>query len=244
MKGPERREAAPASSAPLDLANCSVFVDFDGTISREDVGIELLERYCAGRYEAVDDRYERGEIGSREYVAALWPLFEGTPLEELSAAAEGVALDPGFGPLVAFLREGRAEIAVVSDGLGFYVAGRCAPFGVDVIANGVDSGRGHAGRRPVFGAAATDCPCGECGTCKADPVRRARARGRTAVVVGDGTSDRFAAAEANLVFAKDRLRDWCEEAGIVHHRFDRLGDVEAELRRRAGASERLSDPRS
>lgn len=219
-----------AGGAPpaLDLARCSVFVDFDGTISSADVGLEVLERFVPGRWAAVDARYESGEIGSREYVTALWSLLAGTDPAALRAVAAEVPLDPGFGPLVAALRAGGAEVTVVSDGLGFYVADRCAAERVPVLANGVDDGR------PSFPNADPSCPCGLCGTCKATPVRRARARGRATVVVGDGTSDRFGAAEADLVFAKDRLVDWCREAGIDHVAFRVLDDVRRTLEAMAG----------
>ncbi|MGH9089040.1 MAG: HAD-IB family phosphatase [Acidimicrobiales bacterium] len=209
----------------LDLSSCSVFVDFDGTISRQDVGIAVLEQFASG-WEEVDGRYERGEIGSREYVRALWPLLDGAEMADLLAAARRVPLDPGFGPLVAYLRANGAEVTVVSDGIGFYVATRVAAFGVDVMANA------HKGRRARFPFACATCPCGLCGTCKATPVSAARRRGRTTVVIGDGTSDRFAAAAADLVFAKGRLVDWCEASATAFTPYGELADVEAALRRR------------
>lgn len=213
---------------PLDLSYCSVFVDFDGTVSRRDVAIAILERFAPGRWEELDGRYERGEIGSREYVAALWPLLDGVELDELLAAARRIPLDPGFGPLVDFLRAGGAEVTVVSDGIGFYVATRVAPFGVAVMANA------HERRRARFPFASAACPCGQCGTCKAAPVEAARRRGRTAVMVGDGTSDRYGAAAADLVFAKGRLVDWCEASGTPFTPYGDLAEVEAALRSLAG----------
>lgn len=224
----------PARGEPLDLASCSVLVDFDGTISRQDVGIVLLERFCAGRYEKLDARYERGEIGSREYVRALWRLLGGVPDDELLAAVREVPLDPGFGSLVRFLRARGAQVTVVSDGIGSYVATRVAAFGVEVMASA------HEGRRARFPFAWPSCPsatdgtCGTCGTCKVAPVEAAHRAGRTAILVGDGTSDRFGAAAADLVFAKDRLVDWCARAGSAYVPYGDLADVEAELRARGG----------
>lgn len=208
------------------LSRASVFIDFDGTISIEDVGSYLLERFAPGRWDSIDARYERGDIGSRQYLSELWPLLP-ADTSALLAVAEEVPLDPGFGPLVAFLASAGAEVVVISDGLGFYVQPRCAPFGVEVLANDVLDGR------PVFPHADPSCPCGACGTCKATPIRRARARGRTTIVVGDGTSDRYGAVVADLVFAKDRLIDWCRQSGVPFTRFTTLADVEAALARLA-----------
>lgn len=215
------------ASASLDLASCSVFIDFDGTISADDVGMHVLERLASPGWREIDDHYERGEIGSRQYVTELWGHLSRVPMQELLTVAKEVPLDPGTGSLVSFLRAAGSEVSVISDGLGYYVADRCAPLDIDVLANDVRGGR------PTFAYADPTCPCGLCGTCKTRPVRDARARERTTVVVGDGTSDRHAAAVADVVFAKDRLVAWCEASSVPYLLFARLADVEASLRRLA-----------
>lgn len=214
----------------LELSRCSVFIDFDGTASVDDVGMLLLNRYAHPAWRTIDDRYESGAIGSRQWVEELWPLLNAVPMEALRACAASVPLDPGFAPLVSFLDEAGASVFVVSDGLGFYVAERCAGTPVTVLANGVSGGA------PTFPWSDPSCPCGRCGTCKAEPVRRARSEGRTTVVVGDGTSDRYAAAAADVVFAKERLADWCAGTHIPFRPFVMLADVERELRRMAMGS--------
>lgn len=222
---PVRPDVEPGA---LALSRCTVFVDFDGTISVEDVGTFVLDRFARGRWEAIDAAYEAAEIGSRQYVGRLWPLLAQVPTALLDAAADEVALDPGAASLFAFLRAGGAETLVVSDGLGFYVERRCLPFGVRVLTNQVRGGV------PWFPHADRACPqravCHGCGTCKVGPVRRSRSQGRTTVVIGDGTSDRFGAAAADAVFAKGRLAEWCRRACIPARPYETLADVEASLR--------------
>ena len=213
------------SERELPLGGWSVFIDFDGTISTQDVGIHLLERLVARRYEVIDARYEEGTIGSRQYVSELWRLLAGVDRDELLQVAREVPLDPAFDALVAFLESGGAQVTVVSDGLGFYVHDRLAGHDVAVRASQVD-----AEDLPVFPFGDPACPCGLCGTCKASPVREARACGRRTAVVGDGTSDRFAAVEADLVFAKGRLVHWCRRDSIPYVPFAGLGDVLAAFR--------------
>jgi hypothetical protein len=64
-----------------------------------------------------------------------------------------------------------------------------------------------------------------CGTCKRERVRAHQAAGRAVVFVGDGTSDRYACAHADVVFAKDSLADWCRREGRPHRTWDRLSEV-------------------
>jgi 2-hydroxy-3-keto-5-methylthiopentenyl-1-phosphate phosphatase len=73
------------------------------------------------------------------------------------------------------------------------------------------------------------CPCSTCGTCKQAPIKDARHRGLSTVLVGDGISDRKAALLADVVFAKGALADWCEQNGVEHRRFGVLADVQAAL---------------
>jgi 2,3-diketo-5-methylthio-1-phosphopentane phosphatase len=205
---------------PLDLSRTSVFLDFDGTISTVDVGRHILARSAPPAWWDLHEQYDRGEIGSRECIARQWALAEGDEAALRAIAAE-VPLDPGFERLVEVLRDGGAEVTVVSDGFGFYVEDLCARFGLDAYTNAV----AFEPRGIRFPHEDLGCACAACGVCKPAPIGRARARGKTTVLVGDGTSDRHAALVADVVFAKDELAEWCETAGVAFTRFDCLDDV-------------------
>ena len=208
----------------VDLSLASVFLDFDGTISVDDVGMHLLSSAGAPAWWELHEQYERGEIGSRECLVDQWALVDGDEATLRAVAAE-VALDPGFGALVGALRAAGAELVVVSDGFGFYVEQACAPLGVDVLTNAVDFATGEL----LFPHEDRCCPCSTCGVCKQAPIKDARYRGRTTVLVGDGASDRKAALLADVVFAKGSLARWCDAFGVACTRFDTLDDVRLAL---------------
>lgn len=209
----------------MDLASASVFLDFDGTMTVADTGVHLLERLAGDRaWGELDELYGRGVIGSRECLEREWELL---PHDErtLRAAAREVALDPAAESLIADLREGGAEVVVVSDGFGFYAEEVCAGLDVPVLTNAVEWSSGTL----QFPNLDRCCPCSSCGTCKQAPLKDARRRGRTTVFVGDGISDRKAALLADVLFAKGGLAEWCEEAGIEHIPFDSLAEVQRAL---------------
>jgi 2,3-diketo-5-methylthio-1-phosphopentane phosphatase len=214
----------PGAPRPLDLAATSVFLDFDGTISRTDVGVHLLERLGDPGWRAVDAEYAAGEIGSRVCLLDEWDLLPHDP-DLLRAVAAEVPLDPDLDRLVSGLRDAGAEVTIVSDGFGFYATERCADLGIPVLTNAVDWTRG----RIEFPHEDRCCACSSCGTCKQAPIKDAGRRGRATVMVGDGTSDRKAALLADLVFAKGQLASWCALNGVAFSRFDGLADVAAVL---------------
>ena len=208
----------------VELASASVFLDYDGTISTRDTGVALLERFAPPAWRDVDDEYTRGEIGSRVCLLDEWDLL---PKDEvtLREAAAAVPLDPGLEDLVVALRDAGAEVAVVSDGFGFYVHERLAHLDLPIVTNDVDWSTGAL----VFPNADRCCACSSCGTCKQAPIKDAQRRGRTTVLVGDGASDQKAALLADVLFAKDGLARWCDRAAVPYRGFTTLADVHAGL---------------
>jgi 2-hydroxy-3-keto-5-methylthiopentenyl-1-phosphate phosphatase len=214
----------PGLPLPLDLAATSVFLDFDGTISVGDVGVHLLQRVGSPGWEAIDAEYDAGEIGSRVCLLDEWDLLPKDPDLLRSVAAE-IPLDPDLEPLVAGLRAAGAEVSVVSDGFGFYATEELAHLGIPILTNAVDWSTGTL----EFPNQDRCCACSSCGTCKQAPIKDARHRGRSTVMVGDGTSDRKAALLADVVFAKGPLARWCAANGVPHLPFETLGEVRTSL---------------
>ena len=204
----------------FELANASVFLDFDGTITMRDIGVHLLERLGAPEWRVISAQYARGEIGSRECSIAEWALIRSDEAT-LRAVAREVPIDPGFESLVAELRAADAEVTVVSDGFGFYVESVCSPLDLPALTNSVDFGTGEL----VFPHEDRGCPCSTCGVCKQAPIKDAQHRGRDTVLVGDGISDRKAAFLADVVFAKGSLATWCAANGVPYVPFTTLDDV-------------------
>jgi 2-hydroxy-3-keto-5-methylthiopentenyl-1-phosphate phosphatase len=207
-----------------DPAHLSVFLDYDGTISTADTGVYLLERLGAPEWRAVEAEYSAGEIGSRVCLLDEWDLLPGDEALLTATAAE-VPIDQGVHRLVGDLRAAGAEVTIVSDGFGFYVHDAVGDLGIPIVTNAVDWGSGAL----EFPYEDRCCACSSCGTCKQAPIKDAHRRGRTTVLVGDGTSDRKAAALADIVYAKAGLARWCAQFGVAFTRFVDLEGVRSDL---------------
>jgi hypothetical protein len=88
------------------------------------------------------------------------------------------------------------------------------------------------------GAVAIDFPdghprCRVCGTCKRERILVHQAAGRYTVFVGDGFSDLYAAAHADLVFAKDHLAALCADRDWPYQPWTTFADI------RSGVAELL-----
>jgi len=121
-----------------------VFSDFDGTISRRDVGNRLFHHFSDGKSEEVVARWKAGEIDSRD---------------------NGFDLDPGFAELAKLCRTHNLPLYIVSDGLDLYIRHLLNRQGLDGLP--VFSNRAiiEAGRLNITWPYADDS-CGQCGNCK------------------------------------------------------------------------------
>ena len=217
----------PSAGAPV-----SVLVDYDGTISRQDVGDALLLAHSladAATVAAKDLAFDAGLVGSRELMQ--WDL-EVLPrdAELLRRTAAGIPDDATFPSFAAAVRAAGAALEIVSDGLGFYVASNLArldPGLADLpIATNENSLDGPGGLIFPYGHPR----CFVCGTCKRERVRAHGVGGRVVVFVGDGTSDRYAAHHADIVFAKRSLLAWGRETGHAFFEWDRFSEIEGWFR--------------
>jgi 2-hydroxy-3-keto-5-methylthiopentenyl-1-phosphate phosphatase len=211
------------SGAPV-----SFLVDYDGTIARLDVTDRLLQQFATDpTWRERDNQYADGLIGSRELLA--WDLtILPTDVAMLAAAAAAQPHDETFPDFVAAVRRFGAAIEVVSDGLGFYLEPALARLGVGDLP--------IATNRASFPVKADDPPaamtfpyghpnCFVCGTCKRERVLRHRAADHAVVFIGDGISDRFGAAHADVVFAKSSLARMCEDEGWTYQPWDRFAEI-------------------
>jgi 2,3-diketo-5-methylthio-1-phosphopentane phosphatase len=209
------------------LAVASVLVDFDGTACLHDVAEHLLIEFGDPSWPELDEAWERGELDSRRVITAQAAMLH-TPVERMVAfALKHCAIDPTFPPFVRWLEQEGVDVAIASDGFGFYVRPllRAAGLGrVRAITNtwsgGSDPIAFENGHRECIG----------CGTCKMNAVKAARARGAVAFV-GEGASDRYGALYADVAFAKDRLVDIAAADGVPALPWETFDDVRRGLER-------------
>ena len=153
--------------------------------------------------------------------------------ELLRGEAARMPQDVAFPAFVVAVRERGAQVEVVSDGLGFYVRSNLHALGVGdvfVATNDNSVAGGGEGMSFPFGHPT----CFVCGTCKRERVRLHQAAGRVVVFIGDGTSDRFGAAHADMVFAKDGLARICSAEGWPFTAWATFDDVLPQVERAFG----------
>ncbi len=204
-------------------ARAAVACDFDGTITREDLGVATMERFAEGDWWAIETRWRRGEISSIQCLREQFALVRASE-PELRAFYEQVDVDPAFPEFAERCARRGVALTILSDGLDFYIDIVLARLGLSHLPYYANHAEFRGGRLVIeFPHRAADCA--QCGNCKRDRVLRlARRFGRVAYV-GDGHSDQCVVRHARPIFAKGHLAAYCRREGVAFTEFESFADL-------------------
>ena len=221
-------------AAKLAESTCiTVFCDFDGTYSVQDVGSSIARKYLGERRTELWDRYEQGIVDAWEYNVELFTGFK-LPPADLHAFLETIDLDPGARELQAWCADNNASFRILSDGFDYNLDWLQRHNGVtfDYMCNHLEyTGVAEDEWQIAPGGRNASCDCGT-GTCKSQIIRAQRKQrpGAFTVHIGNGrVSDLCGAIEADLAFAKDTLAPALQERKQPFEPFETLVDVVDQL---------------
>lgn len=223
-----------------------MLVDFDGTLVEPNVAIILVEEFARdGRTLAhqVDEELHSGKITLREAWTRQVAMLPPDRIPEMSEwAVQHTPLRAGAREMLEVLGRHRIPTYIVSGGLDFYIHPILKAAGIDLPVLSDSMERGPDGVLRVlhpYGHAT----CRLCGICKAQAVRTIEPPAVRTAFAGDGSTDKYAAEVADIVFARRRLKGYCEASGIPFYPFEEFGPVTAQLRRWLDDGEPFPAPR-
>lgn len=211
-----------------------VFLDFDGTITRRDATDAILEAYADPEWVQIEEEWKRGRMGSRECLIAQMALVRATRAE-IDSLLDDIAIDKGFVPLLQTCSARAVPVHIVSDGFDYCIQRILSRPSLHLAEHleGMQIVSSHLapqGDRWNVDIASLSPSCIHgCGTCKPATMERLTTTGRPAIFVGDGLSDRYAAARADLVFAKDDLAAYCDQQTISYTPYESLVTIAQRL---------------
>jgi 2-hydroxy-3-keto-5-methylthiopentenyl-1-phosphate phosphatase len=198
--------------------------DFDGTAAEFDVQQVILDALADhDHWRTINREWAAGHMTTAERARAQWALLRGGERDVLDVL-EPLRLDPGFPAFVQLCEERGFPLYIVSDGFDFYIEPLLARAGLaylPVFANSLRYEDGVAHMSFLLQRS----PDQYYGNDKTFVMEQVRQPGSTLVFVGDGHSDRAAAHEADLIFAKDRLADYCEAERLPFKPFVTFDDI-------------------
>lgn len=203
-----------------------VFVDFDGTITREDIGDAVFTKF--GHTETVKhiiDNLLNDKISAKECWLRLCESISYIDKRELDDFILQKDIDETFHSLVEYCDKNKIGLFILSDGFDYYIDLILKREKLDylkVFANGLILNENNT-LTPVFPH--FDSSCTTSANCKRNHIINNSSDDEFTVFIGDGNSDKYTVHFCDFIFAKDDLLKYCEKERISFFPFNNFNDV-------------------
>ena len=228
MPSQPRQPSQLKGDNPRRDTKIAVLCDFDDTIAQQNVAHLILERFGDGSWKDVQRRYRDGRATAEEYFEKPFVRLNATRDEMQAHVRVAGHLRSGFLDLAKYCRERDIPMAVVTAGFDFYVEALLEQHDLGWVAT-YTVGTRFTPQGMEFDFRHARDGCERWGICKCSVVDLYREQERLIVYVGDGRNDLCPARKADVVFARDVLKELCVQEGIPHIEFSNFTDVLVEI---------------
>lgn len=210
--------------------NFKIFVDFDGTITKRDVGEAMfLEFGDAAEANIIVKDWIGGKINAAQSWELLCATVKNFDKDRFNLFLNEIEIEPTFFEFVDYCKTKGFEIRILSDGLDYYISRileKNSLSHIEVYSNKlyVD---GDNRLIPLFPT--TDEECRRCANCKRNHVLNFSSDDDYSVYIGDGYSDTCPAQFCDFIFAKHSLLKYCETNRITFFPYKNFNDVKERL---------------
>jgi 2-hydroxy-3-keto-5-methylthiopentenyl-1-phosphate phosphatase len=203
----------------------AVQLDFDGTVTEEDVSFLLLDTYVGSIWREYLKEYTEGRIPVGTFNKKVFGMVKAgrKDMTDLVLNSDRVKIRPGFREYLEFCTQKSIKNVIVSNGLIFYIEAILKKIGLNNVE--IFAARNSFGPRGMkvtyVGPDGTEMEVGF----KEAYTDLLEKRGYDVVYVGNGASDIFSARRARHVFATDELLERCRRENVPCTPFTDFYDI-------------------
>jgi 2-hydroxy-3-keto-5-methylthiopentenyl-1-phosphate phosphatase len=202
-----------------------VQLDFDGTVTLEDVSYFLLDKYAGDLWRSYLDEYSAGRINVGTFSKKVFGMFKDDrrTMTEAVLTSDRTKIRPGFREMLGYLSSRNVKVVIVSHGLEFYIdallktqglsnievhaaENEFSPQGMKIRYSGPDGRELDTGFKEAY-------------------TRFLMKSGYDVIYIGDGTSDIDSCRLVYHVFATGALVELGRDEKLAFTPFDDFHDV-------------------
>lgn len=203
-----------------------IFVDFDGTITKLDVGESLFREF--GDTEKVDtiiDDLLSDRISAKDSWIALCKAVPAFSKNDFDEFIDAIEIEESFHDFVNYCGKNNFDMYVLSDGFDYYINRifkRENLQNLKVYSNklSIDQMNSLVPTFPFY-----DSGCTSSANCKRNHIISHSSDDDYTVFIGDGNSDKYTSQFCDFIFAKDDLLKYCERERITYFPYTNFNDV-------------------
>ncbi len=206
----------------------SIFLDFDGTITKTDTVNSFFKTFAAPEWINIEKDWVEGKINSKTCMQMQLDLIKNLTEEKFFNFLDSIEIQDGFIEFCKIAKENDKKITIISDGFDFFIDYilKKEKLDIDFYSNHLQISKenGFLKFKLSFPNLNNSCTQG-LGTCKCSVVQKSITKNELFIYAGDGLSDRCIASKANLLFAKNSLKNHCIEKRIEFIPFNDFNDI-------------------
>jgi 2-hydroxy-3-keto-5-methylthiopentenyl-1-phosphate phosphatase len=203
----------------------AVQLDFDGTVTEEDVSFLLLDTYVGSRWREYLKEYTAGKIPVGTFNKKVFGMVRADrkAMTDMVLKSDRVKIRPGLHEYLDHCSQKGIRNVIVSNGLIFYIEAILKKLGLNGIEVYAARSRFYPGGMEVayIGPDGTEMEVGF----KEAYTELLKKRGYDVIYVGNGASDIYSARQASHVFAVDELLKRCRREKVPCTPFTDFYDI-------------------
>ncbi|MCX8105985.1 MAG: MtnX-like HAD-IB family phosphatase [Ignavibacterium album] len=209
----------------MDGSKLKVFVDFDGTITKEDVGDSIFRKFGnPEKVEKIINDLHNERISSKQCWDLLCHSVQSINEIDLNSFIDEIQIDLTFKAFVNFCNTNNIDFIVLSDGFDYYIRRILTRENLDHLKFFANKLKIINGRFvPEYPYYNPDYPAHA--NPKQNHIMNNSSDDDYTIYIGDGNSDKDAAQYCDYIFAKNSLLKFCELERISYYPFKTFDDV-------------------
>ena len=220
------KEADLKYALKMNEKNFKIFVDFDGTITKTDVGEAFFLKFGdKAKVERIIDNLLSDRISARESWLQLSETVSGFSRAKFDEFIECMEIDDTFSAFVEYCSSKNYDMYVLSDGFDYYIYRIFKREKLENLKVYCNSLKIDKSNRLIPSFPFYDMNCSSSANCKRNHIISHSSDEDYTVFIGDGNSDKYTAQFCDFIFAKDDLLKYCERERITYFPFKNFTDV-------------------
>ncbi|MBU2493809.1 MAG: MtnX-like HAD-IB family phosphatase [Bacteroidetes bacterium] len=203
-----------------------VFVDFDGTITKTDVGEAMFVKFGdEKKANEIIQLWINKKLSSVQTWHMLCDTVKNLDLREFDEFIDSIEIDQSFKRFVDYCNAGDIYISILSDGLDYYINRILKREGLETVSAYTNELTFDLNNNliPVFKY--TDEECLNCANCKRNHIINNSSDNDYTIYIGDGWSDTCPAQFCDFIFAKNSLLKFCDTNRISYFPFKNFDEI-------------------
>jgi len=213
---------------PIGKDDTVVQCDFDGTVTYIDIGVRMLDGFAEGDWLSMIEQYHSGQISVGRFNTDAFALVKKDKETLLKMVRKEAEAREGFPRLVDYCKRRGFRLAIVSNGLDFYIQEFMSCMGLDDIEI-------HAARTNFTDGGIDTYYEGPDGKVMMQGFKEAYARlfldggSNRLIYIGNGSSDYPAAKLADYAFVTGPLIEYCQKRKTDCIPFESMDEIISRL---------------